>query len=160
MVSAILKNGSVSSLSLPHLPPLLCLPSLEKKAQDLAQYLCAQTKLITTSQVDTEVLTACRQQQITRLWNVKLACWITAVLRHIIRTLSFKLTVTWDWGVWFTGGFMKIFCHRKYHFLLHQEINVKYRLQNLSRPYTGLCCNKTQLGCGWDTKLYSTVHAE
>lgn len=159
MVSAILKNASVSFLSLPHLPLLLCLPSLEQKAQDLAQYLCAQTKLITASQMDTEVLTACWQQQITRLWNVKLACWTAAVLRHIIHTLSF-LTVTWDEGVWFTGGFMKIFCHRKYHCLFHQEISVKYHLQNLSRPYTGLRCNKTQLGCGWDTKLYSTVHAE
>jgi len=72
----------------------------------------------------------------------------------------FKLTVTWDWGVSFTGGFLKIFCNRKYHCLFHQEINVKYHLQNLSRPYIGLCCNKTQLGYRWDKKLCSTVHAE
>ena len=152
VASAILKNAALSSLSLSHLPLLLCLPSLEQKAQDLAQYLCAQAQLITASQMDTEVLTACREQQITRLWNVKLACWTVAVLHHIIHTLTFKLPVTWDLGVWFTGRFMKIFCYRKYHYLFHQEMNVKYCLQKLSRPYTGLSCKKIQPGYRWDTK--------
>ena len=160
MVCAILKNASVSSLSLPHLPLLLCLPSLKQKAQDLAQYLCAQAKLITASQMDTEVLTACRQQQITRLWNVKLACWNAAVLYHIIRTLPFKLTVNLRLGCVIYRRIYENICRRKHHCLFHQEINVKYHLQNLSRPYTGLQCNKTWLGCGWDTKLYSTVHAK
>jgi len=46
-------------LSLSHLPLLLCLALLKQEAQDLTQYLHAQTQLITVSQMDTEMLTAC-----------------------------------------------------------------------------------------------------